>query len=726
MSGMEQEFITSVQLQTYFVDKITGAPLSGGYVEFFKDSNRVEGKDVYQKVQNGFDISGDPLYEYVSLGNVVQLSGVGTFMDANNNDIAVYYYPWDEDGNLELYYIAVFDSSGTPQFPREGWPNTFGTNNPSVDSATGADNQISNPQFVEINFEDGAPVTFNLTGAATTTIPIAPDWDLVVAHSATTTVIVERDSIAGSSNFPTQAPYYLHVTPGGSITSLQLVQEMQHNPGIWSPSVADEGGYLAANMVLGPASPTTKITYTPSSGTEKEILSAANATDDYVEYTATVQLDPSNNAQTSDVGSVSIVVDLGVAATTIISSIQVVALGGNTLDVKYEQETVNRQVDHLFNYYNPLLQFKPIQSHLVGWNFPYNPAQFTTAGALAAQAVGVNKSYYAWDQTIIFQSVDSMIAVSRATSGALTTTFSQTGQMALVQYLEGFEARQLLNLRKSVMVSGGTSVVGGVRTTVSLWYTKDVSLPNIAAGTNNSMVLTLDANGKPATTNPLGTWFEVPRSNLGDASFTLEEQSTTNFNNYGFNGWDLEGDADVNLATFFAIVVGTEEVAATGAITWNSISLVDGDIPTLPGVEDRGATTLRCQQYFQKSFPPAVEPAYLLGAAGATLGAIEYCAQNSAAFPYGVSVVFPQRMRATPTARFWSLLSSNGTWTNLFSGNPVNYFDSGTATVVGPSVSGTSTLSPGGMVVFNPQTATDTGGETMAIHYTLDARLGIV
>ena len=39
------------------------------------------------------------------------------------------------------------------------------------------------------------------------------------------------------------------------------------------------------------------------------------------------------------------------------------------------QNSVNRQNDYLFHYYNPLLQYKPIESFLIGWDFPVNPAQ---------------------------------------------------------------------------------------------------------------------------------------------------------------------------------------------------------------------------------------------------------------------------------------------------------------------------------------------------------------
>ena len=232
----------------------------------------------------------------------------------------------------------------------------------------------------------------------------------------------------------------------------------------------------------------------------------------------------------------------------------------------------------------------------------------------------------------------------------------------------------------------------------------------MTAGTNNSIVLTIDENGKPATTN--GTWFEVPRSNLGDASFTLEEQSTTNFNNYGFSGWDLEGDADVNLATFFAIVVGTEEVAATEAITWNSISLVDGDIPTLPGAEDSATSLVRCQRYYEKSFAAGTLPATSVG-----VNTGEWIMSQSGADGTGQSTgTIPFKVikrTATPAIITYNPASNNAQIRNETTGADCSAIAAGTSSDNGFS--------------RHTNLATPTSpGNTLGVHWTADARLGIV
>jgi hypothetical protein len=123
---LDSRFVLVPSLQEYFVDKDTGLPLAGGKVKFYQDNSRNTPKDVYK-------ISGTPPnYEYVSLGSEITLSSVGTYQDESNNDILVYFFPYDgtpEESNntIELYYITVESATEVPQFTREGLPNIAAT-----------------------------------------------------------------------------------------------------------------------------------------------------------------------------------------------------------------------------------------------------------------------------------------------------------------------------------------------------------------------------------------------------------------------------------------------------------------------------------------------------------------------------------------------------------------------------------------------------------------------
>jgi hypothetical protein len=284
-----------------------------------------------------------------------------------------------------------------------------------------------------------------------------------------------------------------------------------------------------------------------------------------------------------------------------LTSFQLIA---STVDTsyEYEQETVNRQIDHLFHHYNPQLQFKPISSYLVGWDFPLNPAQIN-GDTYAVQNTGINSSYYAWDQTILFQSTNNSISVSRGTQGGLLLTAEAHGQMAVIQYLDQVQAREILNNRLSVNIDClGTIAAGSVVGSVSLWYTKDANLPDVATGTNQTFIATLDpTTGRPVTFTGGFNWIEVTRDIKQNATFTLPTATASTF---GFSEWSIDNGVatDANLATFFAIVIGFAPLAIDDAIELNSVSLVPGDIPTIPAPKTQDEVRKDCERYYEMSY----------------------------------------------------------------------------------------------------------------------------
>lgn len=139
--SLDPRYICASDLELYLVDKTSGLPLSGGIVTFYSDLNRAQKKKIYT-------ISGTaPNYSFIELPNPSQLSAVGTFQDEGNNNVVPYYYPYDADGEQELYFITVESSTGVEQFTREAWP-------PSAAQASGGNleanavNYIPNGQFV--------------------------------------------------------------------------------------------------------------------------------------------------------------------------------------------------------------------------------------------------------------------------------------------------------------------------------------------------------------------------------------------------------------------------------------------------------------------------------------------------------------------------------------------------------------------------------------------------
>lgn len=138
---MATQYFLANCLQQYFVDKDTQLPLSGGIVTFYKDTDRTPSglKAVYKYTGT----PGNPAY--TALPNPITLTPQGTIADASGNDVLFYFYPYDENGNLEQYYIKVENLDGVLQFDRSGMPQVEESGGTS--QITNGGNMIANGQF---------------------------------------------------------------------------------------------------------------------------------------------------------------------------------------------------------------------------------------------------------------------------------------------------------------------------------------------------------------------------------------------------------------------------------------------------------------------------------------------------------------------------------------------------------------------------------------------------
>ncbi len=274
-----------------------------------------------------------------------------------------------------------------------------------------------------------------------------------------------------------------------------------------------------------------------------------------------------------------------------------------------------------------------------------------------------------------------------------------------MQYLGQADARKILNQAMSANLSAFTNQGGGIAATIGLYYTIDGSLPSTAA--NNSIVATLDANGAPATFN--GTWVAVPRSGLGPARCTVGTSATTNFNDYGFDGWDMEGIAACNTATFFAIVVGFGSLTAANTVDIDSISLVPGHLPCRPGIQSDSEVLSDCQYYYQKSFNVGIVPAQAIG-----IGTGEYYGggtDSPGGVYYMIKVLFKGTMRIAPAVTIYDPVLADAFIYDL---TVANSFGNSTAINISQNQCVLSvTGAPGSEV------------HTVAAHFTADSRLGL-
>jgi hypothetical protein len=141
--ALDPRYIPLYNLQQYNVDKTTLGPLSNGTYEFYSDINRTIPKTVYELSS----VSGS--YTYIALPNPVNLSAAGTPEDDSGADIVIYVYPYDAEGNVELYYIVAKNALGAVQWTREAVPYLGIGGSPTPPSSdAGIFNYIPNGQFL--------------------------------------------------------------------------------------------------------------------------------------------------------------------------------------------------------------------------------------------------------------------------------------------------------------------------------------------------------------------------------------------------------------------------------------------------------------------------------------------------------------------------------------------------------------------------------------------------
>lgn len=195
--SIDPRYMIAPSLQEIFLDKDTGLPLVGGKVTYYSDNNRLLLKPIYT-------ISGNaPDYQYVPIPNPNTLSSIGTTTDANGNDVLPYYFPYDSNGNLELYFIKVESALSVLQFDRSAYPNV--TSGGAVPVGTiDITNYIPNGQFLA---HTNIPATTDTVAGQITQAetPIAyGGWYFERSSGSTATDIV---TFLQNTNFQANPPF---------------------------------------------------------------------------------------------------------------------------------------------------------------------------------------------------------------------------------------------------------------------------------------------------------------------------------------------------------------------------------------------------------------------------------------------------------------------------------------------------------------------------------------
>ena len=730
--SLDDRFYTTQDLDSFFINRTTGLPLAGGIVTFFSANDQSTLKDVYQ-------LTGYPNPTYTLLPNPLTLSSVGTAQNAGGDNVAIYYFPFDgtpdnTTDTLELYYVTITDSLGNPQFTRDAWPNVTAVDNPFLNQTGTVENQISNSQFTRTFLIPGIN-TFTLSGIQIS-VPIAPDWTLVM--NGTGTVSVQQIAISGLLNFDTSPPFVLQVETTSGITQCNLVQKLSANAGLWTDK-PNATSYLASSIAAinnnGGLPVQLDIFYQDGTTAAKNILSiAVNST--FASQSGVEEIPSSNNSDSGSTGYVNIYISFPPSCNISISSVQVIPTYFAETPA-YQMISSNRQQAFMGDYFIPRLEAKPIPSFLVGWDFPLNPAQFGEAQTIPLQA----SAAYIWDQTIA-GTVNYTAAVIRDTvTSGINITFSASATVGdsvmLIQYIDAPKAKKMLGTRLSVNVNAiQTSASGTVTATVHLLRashnaTNFPTLPTVIASITAAGALTVTASN----------WTEVPRSNLLTATGTLNyvnESSPSNLigNDLGFNGWEITDPTQLADTTKFAIVTVFTTAVASTSFTVNSISFVPGDIPTRPAPQTVDEVLRECQLYYEKSYSGNISP----GAAPSGGARIVQLAWNvSGTFYSPFTLEYQVQKRTIPNVNFYSnnTASSPGVVSYFVtnSGSGIYQYIGDIACSQNNSTSSWTTESSGltrsSWVCNGAHTTTPILGPNLGVvpnlefHFTIDARLGL-
>jgi hypothetical protein len=722
--ALDDRYFIAVPLNQYFVDKDTGLPLANGTITFYRDVSRTTPKAVFQ-------LTGTPPnYQYTALPNPITLSSAGTIQNATNDNVIFYFFPYDENGNVDLYYIECKNSGGTLQWTREGIPNLTATNNPTNDPFPLV-NQIANPQFSRVFINETVSMTYSATAATDQVFSLAPDWDFVI--SGTGTVDVQQVAIAGNENVVTSPPYVLDVTVSNGITSCLLRQRFAANSGLWA-STANQQIFLAGTFIArneNSGSTGLDLFYVDSTGSSP--ITIVSATFDNSGYTvqtgATASAIPlSTDTNTGEDGFIDIYFSFSPSSHIRISSVQVVpTLSDAGADlIQYDTQSSNREQALMGDYFIPNLEAKRIPSLLTGWDFPVNPAQFGATGNITTTAA------YIWDQTI-GDAATSNVAYARSavTGGLQLTTTGTNDAFFIMQYLDPIQGKDWVTSALSVKVEAFKGSAGD-DVTMQVYLVRGSSAA--AYPTLPTTIGTVATDG--TFTVSAANWELITRSGLDTAQATLNSVATNdqlaNDNTYSFSGWQMTDATDLGDTNKLAIIITFAYPDASTVITVDSVGLCLGNIPSLPAPQTPLEALRSCQFFYESNYPLTVAP----GTATAS-GIARFQLQNIAgtgvltAYAQAFTLEFQGKKRTTPTISFYALDGTINevtivTYTSANTVSMTNEVLVSSNWAVTPRADGFTALPSGtGEIITDAGAATFQSYALIYFNFVADARLGI-
>lgn len=551
----------------------------------------------------------DTFWMYV-LNNEIPYNPLPVYHDENGN------VPWTNpiqflaNGTLpvdifwdpELVYRLEFRQNITPP-PTQNDPLVYlvqnyipGTGGGSIIGSIGefSENQITNPQFAQISFS--SPLVL---GSVTSPpdINIAPGWFLRLNGTGTATIT--QLPLTSTQATPTNAPYALEInTAGFSPGSVILYQRFQQNGVLW----ANTNVSMSITARINGLPQTIQASLVDSSGaTIASLLEPTALNGNYNEYTGKATLGDSSNTNTPPAAYVDLQILLPSSGDVSLTSVQLVQSELAT-EFPYTQDTVNRQIDHTFNYYYNSIIMQPKDSVLTAWNFSQNPFQFNDT-ALTATA---SKCQYIADQTIISTigaagCVKTGIASNANRDCLEIQAVTDTNQFALIQYLDPTTIMPYWSYlmsclaRARIVTTNGTSV--GIKMRLIYRTTVPPALSNtepVASWVGADPVFAAGWTAVAPLNDPVYTLPNAYDTTLGGNAFPA----------FSFNHFQMPAMSSANM-TLGVVIYTTTNMNSAGTadvILFDRISCMPNEFALDTNPKTFDAVLRECEFYYEKSY----------------------------------------------------------------------------------------------------------------------------
>ena len=587
-------------------------------------------------------------------------------------------------------------------------------------------NQVSNPQFSIISFV--SPYTVSATDPDP--IEVAPGWFLEVAGSGS--VEFQRVALNDAIPNPSNAPYALRLTLSGwSANSVFLRQRFQQNGMLWANKIVSST--ITARLNGSPQS--ISATLVDSNNDPLAIvLPSTPINETFNEYTGYGTLPATTNPDLPPAAYIDYKLALPSNIDIYVTSFQLI-VQDLPIQPPFEQDTIDRQIDHTFHNYRDSILFQSKDTILTAWNFPLNPWQFATT---TSTNIGANQ--YITDQTIAIQqhyvssaagnNIQAGTGAYTQNFGLLITASTATNVFGILQYIDSYTIQPYWGYTVSSLVKVNVNTSHGTSVRVKMRLIYRSSLPPTLSQTEPVSSWTVGSD--PSFS---GGWTAIAPEN--DSIYTL----SSGVNEITFDNIQLPAatGATMTLGVMIYTLDNMDSTGTADALLFDSISLVRNDFSIDTQPQTYAQVLKDCQFYYEKSYDAGILPgtaSNFSSAINRTMGISGQGTVSSSVFAKSFHLPYLQIKRTeSPVATLYS--PNSGTagliWTTLFyAGVQEDALDVSIAnwlqtangsqgsTYVGENGAALLTYS------ISPSTYTFAVDGIIYFHYTQDARLGLV